>query len=502
MKAFITKIFITSLVLLYFYLNSSYSQVGAEFPIEVRPDSCFALGFSEDNTKYMIVMRREKSSGADIVVQFHSKADHSLIGSPIVLGSTNIPAEGFDLGIPQVSFDGTRFLVVWTDGQNGGIKYRFIHSQTFELSQLYNDPTLPVFLGGIKTLHYNLATNRYLLISSIKSQDGYYHIYNFIGIDGSISSSNPLTNILSRKELSVSYAAGKFLICFVPVSSFASDYEVMGQLLSENGTLIGSPFTIDGSTYPSDDPLFVFFDGNYHNCFFPEEEPTGWKIYARRIDQSGNVEQNRILVSNDGHILPFAILGFGKILVTWSRFPFMNAPGIIKGRFFDLNLNPLGPSDFVIFMPKDDKFPVGSMGSYDPSINLYYVYTTRATLSVTPDSAFIFVNGDIYGVPVMAPTEVEDERLASNDFELYQNFPNPFNSSTQIKFSVKENQFVTIKLLDVLGEETAILLNQEKSKGAHTINFDAAQYNLSSGVYFYKMTAGNFVSVRKMVYLK
>jgi hypothetical protein len=170
MNKSLTDLFVILLLVLSFYSNSSYSQVLTEFPIEVGPDSCFALGFSEDNTKYLIVMRKEKSYGADIVVQFRSKADHSLIGSPIVLGSTNIPAQDFDIGMPQVSFDGTRFLVVWTDGQNGGIKYRFIHSQTFELSQLYNDPTLPVYLGGVKALHYNLTTNRYLLVSSIKTQ--------------------------------------------------------------------------------------------------------------------------------------------------------------------------------------------------------------------------------------------------------------------------------------------------------------------------------------------
>jgi len=502
MNKSLTNLFVILLLVLSFYSNSSYSQVLTEFPIEVGPDSCFALGYSEDNTKYLIVMRKEKSYGADIVVQFRSKADHSLIGSPIVLGSTNIPAQDFDIGMPQVSFDGTRFLVVWTDGQNGGIKYRFIHSQTFELSQLYNDPTLPVYLGGIKALHYNLTTNRYLLVSSIKTQNGYYHVYNFIGTDGSLSSSNQLANIPARKELSVSYAAGKFLICFIRASQSSSDYEVMGQLLSENGTLVGNPFTIDDSPYPSDDPLFAFSDGGYHTCFFADEEPTGWKIYARRIDQNGNVSSTRFLISEDGHLLPFAILGFGRMLVTWTRFPYSNAPGIIKGRFFDTNLNPIGPSDFVIFMPKDNKFPVGAMGGYDPTNNLYYVYTTRASLFITPDSAFVFTDGDIYGVAVLGTVGVNEESQQVQDFELYQNYPNPFNSSTLIKFSMKENQNVSIKLFNMLGEEILTLLNENKSQGLHSIQFDAANYDLNSGIYFYQMRSGNFVSTKKMIYLK
>lgn len=134
---------------------TTFAQVGNEFSIEVGTDSTFALAFAEDTSKYMIVYRREMGlSSAEVVAQFHSKADHSLIGNPIVLGTTVIPAWDFDLGVFQAAFDGERFLVVWTNGTNGGIQYRFIDAQTFELSNLYSDSTLPSYLS-INSLHFN-----------------------------------------------------------------------------------------------------------------------------------------------------------------------------------------------------------------------------------------------------------------------------------------------------------------------------------------------------------
>lgn len=86
------------------------------------------------------------------------------------------------------------------------------------------------------------------------------------------------------------------------------------------------------------------------------------------------------------------------------------------------------------------------------------------------------------------------------DFELYQNFPNPFNPSTRIAFSLPLNSQVSLKIYDMLGKEVAVLVNKEMTAGIHEINFDASQ--LSSGIYFYKIEAGNFISTQKMMLLK
>ncbi|MBM4158786.1 MAG: T9SS type A sorting domain-containing protein [Ignavibacteria bacterium] len=86
-------------------------------------------------------------------------------------------------------------------------------------------------------------------------------------------------------------------------------------------------------------------------------------------------------------------------------------------------------------------------------------------------------------------------------YELYQNYPNPFNPTTKIKFDLPENTRVTIKIYDILGREMRTLLNSEyRESGRHIIEFSAS--GLASGVYFYRLTAGEYNAVKKMVLLK
>lgn len=85
-------------------------------------------------------------------------------------------------------------------------------------------------------------------------------------------------------------------------------------------------------------------------------------------------------------------------------------------------------------------------------------------------------------------------------FSLNQNYPNPFNPSTRISYSVAKDADVTLKIYDIMGAEVKILVDKKQPAGFYEIQFDAS--NLSSGMYFYKLTAGDFVSVKKMTLLK
>lgn len=85
-------------------------------------------------------------------------------------------------------------------------------------------------------------------------------------------------------------------------------------------------------------------------------------------------------------------------------------------------------------------------------------------------------------------------------FSLSQNFPNPFNPSTRINFDIPVNSFITLKVYDVLGNEVKTLVNENKTAGSYSIDFNAA--DLSSGIYIYKLNAQNFSSVKKMTLLK
>ena len=85
-------------------------------------------------------------------------------------------------------------------------------------------------------------------------------------------------------------------------------------------------------------------------------------------------------------------------------------------------------------------------------------------------------------------------------FSLEQNYPNPFNPSTKIKYSVTQSSNVVLKIYDVLGNEVATLVNEEKPAGSYEVEFNPS--SLTSGVYFYKLQAGSFVDTKKMILQK
>ncbi len=88
------------------------------------------------------------------------------------------------------------------------------------------------------------------------------------------------------------------------------------------------------------------------------------------------------------------------------------------------------------------------------------------------------------------------------DFRLYQNFPNPFNPATTIKYQIPKSGPVTLKIYDNLGNEVATLLNKYQSAGDYSLQYSTESRQLSSGVYFYRLTAGSQVEVKKMILLK
>ncbi len=99
------------------------------------------------------------------------------------------------------------------------------------------------------------------------------------------------------------------------------------------------------------------------------------------------------------------------------------------------------------------------------------------------------------------PTGVESyDSVIPNDYTLFQNYPNPFNPSTNIKFSLPKASNVRLTIYDAIGREVRTLLNNELSAGTHTIQWNAS--NLASGIYLYKIEAGDYVKVNKMLLLK
>jgi len=109
----------------------------------------------------------------------------------------------------------------------------------------------------------------------------------------------------------------------------------------------------------------------------------------------------------------------------------------------------------------------------------------------------MIINGVTYGNIV----NVDKPKLSfPNKFKLYNNFPNPFNPTTTISFTVSEHSFITLKVYDILGNEVAVLINEEKPAGYYSVEFNAA--DLPSGIYIYRLTSGNYSSAKKLILLR
>ena len=115
------------------------------------------------------------------------------------------------------------------------------------------------------------------------------------------------------------------------------------------------------------------------------------------------------------------------------------------------------------------------------------------------DGFFVIVKGD---TSVKVVSVKEESEYQPEGYKLFDPYPNPFNPITSIQYAIDSRQFVTITVYDLLGRELVVLLNEEKDAGKYEIQFNSANYNLSSGTYIIVFNAsGTFLS-RKVILIK
>lgn len=165
---------------------------------------------------------------------------------------------------------------------------------------------------------------------------------------------------------------------------------------------------------------------------------------------------------------------------------------------------PDAPQDMIAALGKD-----GQILNVVPSMGIVLVRMGEA-----PDSSFeitSFFNNQIWqklNAVISNPSSVKSGEVFEY-FDLYQNYPNPFNSSTRISYSIpcvgaRCIVPVQLKIYDVLGNELATLVNEEQSPGTCEVEFETASgiLNLASGIYFYRLQAGSFTQIKKMLLMR
>lgn len=298
----------------------------------------------------------------------------------------------------------------------------------------------PIAAGETSTLVWETSTGSTVTINGQSvSEDGTMEVK---------PQSNPTTYTLETKgEISDKASVD---ISLVPVGQVN---RAMGRVVTVSSVLNNDP-----SNTPD-----LAIDGNYFTSWTSENVEPQWI----QIDLAKSYLLSKIVVSWGTAFAKTYRIGVSNDLVNWTLLK-TSTTGV--GGYEELNgLNATGRY-FKMFCDKKG---------------------TSSNFSVSEI--------EIYGVPTSVDV---DENKLPVEFSLMQNFPNPFNPSTTIRYQISELSYVSLKVFDVLGNEVATLVNEVKQPGFYNSQFSILNSQLSSGVYFYKLTAGNFSETKKMLVIK
>jgi hypothetical protein len=221
-----------------------------------------------------------------------------------------------------------------------------------------------------------------------------------------------------------------------------------------------------------DDTVSIFIPGGYGSV---TGEPPG-------------AATDRFDVTRIGIVIPVELTSFtasviqNKVTLNWTTVTETNNSG------FEVQRKASG----------EEFAPVGFVVGNGTTTELkYYTYTEQGLTSGTYQYRLKQID---YDGTFEYSNEIEVDVLAPNKFSLEQNYPNPFNPLTKITFTLPEASQVKLTVFNILGEEVKTLINENRDAGHHTVDFNASGF--SSGVYLYKIQAGNFIQVRKMILLR
>ncbi len=164
-----------------------------------------------------------------------------------------------------------------------------------------------------------------------------------------------------------------------------------------------------------------------------------------------------------------------------------------------MNLVAVGNFDVVSQNASTSAFPY--TGTWYDYFSGNPVNITSSPIPLAPGESHIYTSKQLPVPDTAVITGINEfNNSIVKTYNLEQNYPNPFNPATTINYQIPKSSLVTLKVYDILGREVATLVNKEEMSGKYSVSFDASKF--SSGVYFYKIQAGNFISLKKMILLK
>ncbi|MBK7227287.1 MAG: T9SS type A sorting domain-containing protein [Ignavibacteriales bacterium] len=286
--------------------------------------------------------------------------------------------------------------------------------------------------------------------------------------------------------------SGRAYLFYLEGSAAGTNDKVEGFACNNNGDFVWSGnFTILSN--PTSDKLqLVSTVDVYKNCklAWGDNRNDAGGIYAQDINPDGQLGNSIVPVE----LISFSVnVSNNSVTLNWITATELNNSGfqIERSKKLEARSEIWENIGFV-----DGNGTTAESHSYsffdDKIINGKYSYRLK---QIDFDGTFAYSN------------EVEVDLSLPQAFSLEQNYPNPFNPSTTIKYTIPnvtlsgvEGSRVILKIYDLLGDEIATLINENKPAGSYEVNFIAS--SLSSGTYFYKLQVGSFIETKKMILMK
>jgi hypothetical protein len=346
---------------------------------------------------------------------------------------------------------------VYLPGNSGNLKVKFRNKGLTEAANLQVSLTAGNSYVSIPTQEYTYA--------SIPSFSGDSATFNFsISGDAPINCAMPLTlkmkldtNTIYKTDLYI-YLGNGILTLNDDAENGITNWTATGGWMIKNDQAHSPTHSFGYSPYPPNADFSLTLTQPINILFLPVCYLTFWG----RFDLESNFDFGYVEISSDNGSNWQSLAAFTGTDTNWVKYS------------YDITSIANYTTELKIRFRLQSDVMVQNSGWWvdDISITNYCI----PTVGISSNS----------GVP--------------KRFSLEQNYPNPFNPVTKIKFQLPKTEFVTITIYDILGRKVLTLLNERKEPGYYDVSFDASNY--ASGMYFYKIEAGNFIDTKKMILIK
>jgi hypothetical protein len=413
----------------------------AGFPICTAIKHQWNPSIAFDGTNYLVTWDDQRNSS------------HKIYGARVSISGSVLDTAGIEISIgagqkynPALAFDGTNYFVVWEDGRNSTYDLDIYGSRVSTQGNVLDPDGINLFLSVYDQVKPAIAFDgtNYLVVWQ---DDDYENIDGVrVGTNGTVLDASAIhisTEVNYRYSPSLSFDGTNYLAIWEDWRN--NEPDIYGARINPEGTVLNpSGVVICTEAGIQTEPTITFNGTNYYAAWTDYRNGVYSDIYGAILDLNG-AAINQFMISNqeNNQIAPAILYGQDEsLLVTYS--------------------------------------------GYTDVFNNQSVNTMRIWGKFIDD----FVN-------------VDDDKQSNSiitDYSLSQNYPNPFNPTTTIQYSIPYTSNVSLKIYDILGNEVAKLFDEYREEGSYEVDFNATA--LSSGLYFFKLQAGNFIETKKMIFLK